>query len=104
MLLLGSLVLPARAGLQTGLHSQHVNISDGRRLGRAQSSRQSPQQHIISCEATFNNSVKVPASHISSSSKALQQLALSSGVNSALLWRLPSHVVLIYWFVNAVSS
>ena len=40
----------------------------------------------VHCSATFTTSnVKLPATHLSSSSLALQQLALSSGVNSACL-------------------
>jgi len=74
--------LPARGCGQVGPLSQHV--SEMVRMGRAASvGRQQLPAFGVHCSATFTSNVKLPATHLSSSSLALQQLALSSGVNRA---------------------
>ena len=82
MALHGSLNVPARGYAQVGL-PQHISGSECRRQARMPPGR--PHTHSISCDGSLRAGVKLPVTHISSSSKALQQLALSSGVNSASL-------------------
>ena len=85
MALQGSMNLPARGCGQVGPLTEHV--SEVVRMGRAVSvGRHQLPALGVHCSATFTTSnVKLPATHLSSSSLALQQLALSSGVNSASL-------------------
>ena len=82
MALQGSMNLPARGCMQAGPLPQHV--SEVVRMGRATGAcRHHMPAFSVHCSATFTTNVKLPATHLSSSSIALQQLALSSGVNSA---------------------
>ena len=80
MALHGSLNLPARGCGQAGPLTQVAELV---RSARAAGGRHQPPAFRVHCSATFTSNVKLPATHVSSSSLALQQLALSSGVNSA---------------------
>ena len=80
MALLGSMNLPARGCGQAGPLSQVAELV---RSVRAAGGRHQPPAFSVHCSGSLNTNVKLPATHLSSSSLALQQLALSSGVNSA---------------------